>query len=127
MTGATSGKRDKTTKTIKGVWIGNTHYLEYFSSMADAELEGKAVFAVLRPLCVQVMSSPTSQSLSSLRAGLQRLPNYILPAPLLPYVLLPLRAAIKRVARLVLVLTHFSGLVLSTLLPFMEEKSVLAS
>lgn len=67
--------------------------------MADIK-EGKAVFEALRPLCVEVMSRPSVESLSALESGLKGLPQATsIPPQLLTYLALPLRAAIKRAGR----------------------------
>ena len=61
---------------------------------------GKALFDALRPLCVKVMSEPSVESLSRLQEGLSGLPEgTLVPPPLVPYLTLPLRAAIERAGR----------------------------
>lgn len=68
--------------------------------MAESADEGKVVFEALRPLCVEVMSRPSVQSLCALERGLQALPEAtLIPPQLLPYLSLPLRATIKRAGR----------------------------
>lgn len=65
-----------------------------------AVAEGKAVFEALRPLCVEVMSRPSVDSLCALESGLQALPeSTTIPPQLLSYLALPVRAALKRAGR----------------------------
>lgn len=63
-----------------------------------AKGEGKAVFEALRPACVEVMSSPSVESLSVLETRLRELSQPI-PPPLVTYLVLPVRTAIKRAGR----------------------------
>ena len=67
---------------------------------SPTEAEGKRAFAELRPFCVQVMSSPSLESLAELRDKVSHLPIAIHPH-LLDYILLPVRALLKRYGRLV--------------------------
>lgn len=67
---------------------------------AEGERVSKALFDALRPLCVKVMSEPSVESLSRLQDGLLALPpGTVIPPHLVPYLTLPLRAAIKRAGR----------------------------
>lgn len=64
------------------------------------EVEGEAIFKVLRPLCVEVISVPSVKSLFSLQTGLMELPQgAVIPPQLVAYLTLPVRAAIKRAGR----------------------------
>lgn len=62
------------------------------------ETEGKLLFQALRPLCVEIMNNLSVESLTSLQARLEELSSP-LPTPLVPYITIPLRAAIKRTGR----------------------------
>lgn len=68
------------------------------TTFSPTEEDGKRVFAELRPFCVQVMSSPGLESLAKLRDKVSNLSVDIHPH-LLDYVLLPVRALLKRYGR----------------------------
>ena len=66
----------------------------------SSEAEGRALFGKLKPLCVQVMSSPSLESLSELREGLSGLlGSSVLHPQLVDYVLLPVRMIMNKFGR----------------------------
>ena len=62
-----------------------------------SEDEAKAAFAVLRPLCVEVMRAPSLETLQALDGVVGELSS--LPPQLVDYVALPLRMIVRRVGR----------------------------
>ncbi len=63
----------------------------------EEEAEAKAAFALLRPVCVEVMRAPSVEALRALDVQLACLPS--LHPHLVDYVALPLRTIIKRTGR----------------------------
>ena len=68
------------------------------TTYTPTEADGKRAFSELRPFCVRVMSYPSLESLAELRDKVNHLPVAIHPH-LLDYVLLPVRALLKRYGR----------------------------
>ena len=64
-------------------------------SLVDED-DAKKVFAQLKPLCVDVLRSPSVENLGRLNEALRRLQSLALP--LVEYVLFPLRTGIRRLA-----------------------------
>ena len=64
---------------------------------SDEEAEAKAAFALLRPVCVEVMRAPTTQALDALDGRLVGI-RCVHPH-LVDYIALPLRTIIKRSGR----------------------------
>ena len=60
----------------------------------DDGAEVKKLFRELRPVCVAVLRSLSSDSLARLDEELHRFPR--LPPPIVEYVLFPLRAGLRR-------------------------------
>ena len=65
-------------------------------SLVDED-DAKKVFAQLKPLCVDVLRSPSVENLGRLNEALRGLQN-CLALPLVEYVLFPLRTGIRRLA-----------------------------
>lgn len=65
-----------------------------------SEEEGRVMFSSLRPLCVQLMSSPSLDTLQQLRKGLTNIlgEKYLHPH-IVDYVLLPVRTVINKTGR----------------------------
>ena len=64
---------------------------------ADAEQEAKTAFSALRPVCVQVMSAPSLETLGALEAVVRGM--HSIHPHLVDYVVLPLRMIFRRVGR----------------------------
>ena len=68
--------------------------------MAMSEADGRMMFSALRPLCVQLMSSPSPDTLQQLREGLTNvLGTKDLHPHIVDYVLLPVRTVINKTGR----------------------------
>lgn len=63
----------------------------------DAEQEAKTAFSALRPVCVQVMSAPSLETLGALEAVVRGMRS--IHPHLVDYVVLPLRMIFRRVGR----------------------------
>ena len=70
------------------------------TAMAREKAAGQLVFEELKPFCVTVMREASISSLSSLQEAVKSLPqDTAIPSQLVPYLTLPLTAAVKRAGR----------------------------